>query len=124
MLVNREAHINRTGDVYERQAIIHLLDRGLEILERNFTCKVGEIDVVCRNQSELIFVEVRYRSNPDYASAVESVTLSKQRKLIRAAQVYLQQHPELAQLACRFDVIAITPGGDKDHVQWLPHAFY
>lgn len=114
------------GNKYESRAAAFLQDNGLEILARNFLCKVGELDLVCSQDRELIFVEVRYRSHQSYGGALESITRNKQRKLIRAAQVYLQRHPVYQNWPCRFDVIAFTPaaaGCNEDHVQWLPNAF-
>jgi len=114
------------GEKYENRAAAFLQDNGLNILSRNFLCKVGELDLVCSQGHELIFVEVRFRSHPGYGGALESITRGKQRKLIRAAQVYLQRHPAYENWPCRFDVIAISPaaaGCREDHVQWLPNAF-
>jgi putative endonuclease len=114
------------GNKYESRAAAFLQKKGLTIVSRNFLCKVGELDLVCRQKQELIFVEVRFRSHPGYGGALESITRSKQRKLIRAAQVYLQRHPAYQSWPCRFDVIAISPpaaGDREDHVQWLPNAF-
>lgn len=111
------------GDYYESVALAHLEKAGLQLVEQNFRCKTGEIDIICRDGEELVFVEVRYRSNPDYASALESVSHAKQRKLIRAAQIYLQKINGVHTQPCRFDVVAIEPGPQADGVQWLRNAF-
>lgn len=111
------------GEHYEALALAHLEAAGLQMVEQNFRCKTGEIDIICRDGDELVFVEVRYRSNPDYASAMESVTPAKQRKLIRSAQVYLQRIRGVHTQPCRFDVVAIEPGVGTDNVQWLQNAF-
>lgn len=93
------------------------------MIERNFSCRVGEIDLICRDGHTLVFVEVRYRSNPRFASAGASVTATKQKKLIRAAQVYLQRINGVNSERCRFDVVAIQPGQSDLDVQWLRSAF-
>ena len=113
-------------NIHEQRAARYLQNRGLAVIARNFRCRSGEIDLVCRDAEELVFVEVRFRSNTRYASAAESVTPAKQRKLIRAAQVFLLKYPRYAELSCRFDVVAMSPATSKqgeDHVQWLAHAF-
>jgi putative endonuclease len=114
-----------TGDYYEAQAADLLQAAGLVVLERNFRCKVGEIDIVCRDKSQIVFVEVRCRHNRHFASAAASVTISKQRKLIRTAQFFLQRRGWSNSRACRFDVVAISrpQAASKDEIQWLKNAF-
>ena len=123
--------MSQISDAYENRAAEFLQDQGLEVLARNFHCKLGELDLVCSLEHVLVFVEVRYRSNSRYGGAAASVTPGKQRKLIRAAQVYLQRHPQHQHRPCRFDGIALSPNPsapnasapDQVHVQWLPNAF-
>ncbi len=113
-------------NVHEQRAARFLQRQGLKVIAHNFRCRGGEIDLICRHRTDLVFVEVRFRSNPGYASAMESVTLRKQRKLIHAARMFLLKHPQYEQLPCRFDVLAMGPANserDQDHVQWLPNAF-
>lgn len=114
-----------TGDYYEAQAVELLRAAGLALLERNYRCKAGEIDIVCRDNSTIVFVEVRYRRNRHFASAAASVTISKQRKLIRTAQFFLQRRGWSNSHACRFDVVAISraTAASKDEIQWLKNAF-
>ena len=112
------------GKRFEARAERLLHRAGLTILERNFACKLGEIDLVCRDGQSLVFVEVRYRSNPRYASAQASVTPAKQRRLLRTAQYYLQQKGLGESQACRFDVLAFTTTHSeaKDEIEWLKNA--
>jgi len=102
-----------------------LQDRGLQILERNYRCRGGEIDLIARESDHLVFVEVRARSNPRYASAAASVDRRKQRRLLRCAQYFLQKNPWAAKMPCRFDVIAIEPRQSQPgfSVRWLRAAF-
>jgi putative endonuclease len=114
-----------TGEHYERRAAGLLEKAGLVVLERNFRCKTGEIDIICSDGPSLVFVEVRYRQNPRFASAAASVTRAKQRKLIRTAQFYLQRRGWLNHRPCRFDVVAFSSARDQraDGIQWLKSAF-
>lgn len=84
--------------------------------ERNFGCKGGEIDLLMMDRDTLVFVEVRKRALSKFGGAADSVGSAKQRRLIVAAQVYLQRYKSPP--ACRFDVIAI----DGDKITWLKDA--
>jgi len=107
-----------TGDSGEEQALHYLLRHGLTLVERNFRCKGGEIDLIMQGKTTLIFVEVRKRAvgAAQFGGAAASVTPAKQRRLIVAAQVYLKRytHPP----ACRFDVVTI----DGNELNWLKNA--
>ena len=114
----------KRGEYYERRAEQYLRDAGLSILERNFRCKLGEIDLVCQDGKSLVFVEVRFRSNPRYASAAASVTPAKQRRLVAAAQHYLLQRGLSERQPCRFDVLAFDGAlsAPEDGIEWLKNA--
>lgn len=92
----------------EDDALAHLARHGLRLLERNFRCKGGEIDLIMLDGAALVFVEVRQRSGASHGGAAASVTPAKQRRLVRAAQFYLLRYPQLP--PCRFDVVAIDAG--------------
>lgn len=113
------------GNDYEDRAVALIEDRGLRLLERNFRGKTGEIDIVALDGDQLVFVEVRARSNRFYDSAVGSVNLRKQQRLVRTAQLYLQRRPQWANLPCRFDVVAFDPpqSGTNHRVRWIRGAF-
>lgn len=110
---------------HELMAGSFLESAGLDVLLRNFSCKLGEIDLICRDGDTLVFVEVRFRSNPNFASASASVTPAKQRRLIASAQLYLQTRHGRSPPPCRFDVLAFderrSPG--EDGIQWIRNAF-
>jgi putative endonuclease len=112
------------GKEYEDRADRLLRSQGLEIITRNYRCKLGEIDLVCRDDNTLVFVEVRYRSNPRFASATASVTPAKARRLWATAQLYLQQRGLTEQQPCRFDVLAFDDNrsAGEDGIQWLKNA--
>lgn len=118
----------KVGDEKERLAEDFLLQQGFSLIERNFFCKMGEIDLIMKDQDYLVFIEVRYRESQDFGGALASITASKQRKLRRAAEFYLQQafgnHPP----PCRFDVIAIEGHkapelGRQEEIHWINNAF-
>ncbi|MDX1491215.1 MAG: YraN family protein [Pseudohongiellaceae bacterium] len=113
------------GQQQEQLAEQYLLNKGLSLLERNYLCKAGEIDLVMRDGENLVFVEVRYRKSPAHGSAIESITPNKKRKLIHAAQHYLLKHPKQRRFNCRFDVVGICPTSSSSQlaIQWIPAAF-
>jgi putative endonuclease len=110
------------GQEAETRAAQFLQNQGLQLIERNFRCKLGEIDLIMKDQSTLVFVEVRLRSNRFFTQAAESVNWHKQRKLIKAAQFYLQQHKVVDSVPCRFDVIAIE-NNLINPSNWIKNAF-
>lgn len=110
------------GRRWEEFALRHMQSAGLELLERNFQCRTGELDLILKDQGTLVFAEVRFRGRRDYGSGAESVTTGKQRRLIAAAQYYLHKHPDLGEQPCRFDVVSLGPG-EPPQVQWIRNAF-
>lgn len=112
------------GDYWEGVALRYLEKKGLKKIKRNYNCKVGEIDIIMTVNDILIFIEVKYRKNDDWVSAVESVTKSKQRKIIKAAQLYLLQNKKYKDWNCRFDVVSIQGNKENPEINWIEHAFY
>lgn len=108
-----------TGQNAEARAEDYLSKQGLRPIERNFSCKQGEIDLIMRDGATLVFVEVRFRKNALFGSALETVNYRKQRKIIAAGQFYLLTHSAVANSAIRFDVIGIT----GEDIQWVRSAF-
>jgi putative endonuclease len=104
------------GDAAEDRALHYLQQRGLTLMQRNFRCKGGEIDLIMQEAAVLVFVEVRKRADTRHGGAAASVTTRKQGRLIIAAQVFLQRYRMPP--ACRFDVIAI----DGNAIEWLKNA--
>ncbi len=112
------------GEHWEKQALEHLLAKGLEPVEENFRCRMGEIDLIMLEGDCLVFIEVRYRRHSRFATAAESVDGMKQRKLIRTAAAYLANNPQYHALPVRFDVIAIdADSSEQCTLQWLRDAF-
>ena len=100
------------GQRYEALAERLLVELGYEILDRNFTCKGGEIDLVCREAGVVVFVEVRGRADRGRGHPEETVGWHKQQRVLRAAAVYLLRR-KLGEPPCRFDVIGIDPAGAR-----------
>ncbi len=112
-----------TGSGAEKLAETYLVDQGLRFLDRNFNCKLGEIDLIMEDKNVLVFVEVRFRKSSAYGTAVETVTLAKQQKLVRAAQHYLLHNKAVRDRPMRFDIVGIMPGPTGLRFDWLPNAF-
>lgn len=109
------------GKAYEDLACRYLQQQGLRLLERNFRCRGGELDLIMREREFLVFVEVRSRRSTRYGSAAETVTLRKQRRLARAAALYLQRYRIDA--PCRFDIVAIDTSHPEPLLRWIKNAF-
>ena len=110
------------GQDYEQVAAKYLATQEVSTLARNFNCKLGEIDLICRDKETLVFVEVRFRKSSDYGGASGSISPAKQNKVKKAAQYYLQQHNiNLNHCAIRFDVVTID--GKIDNINWIKNAF-
>ena len=112
------------GQEAETLAVRYLQERGLRPVERNYRCRLGEIDIIMLDSDCLVFVEVRYRAGRRLVPAVQTVDYFKQRKLGRAAEMYLGTRPALANRRARFDVVGIDrdENGDTD-IEWLRNAF-
>ncbi len=115
---------NDSGKIGEDYAADYLLQNGYQILERNYHCRFGEIDIIVRNDQYLIFTEVKTRNEKHMVSPLEAVTVGKQKKLYRTALVYLQSHP--TQLQPRFDVIGIITNTNNAvlSMEHIENAFY
>jgi putative endonuclease len=112
------------GVAAEELAAQYLKVRGLKILARNLRCKAGELDLVCLDGAVLTIVEVRQRGSVDFGGASASVTLAKQRKIIRAAQFFLRRQRHWRNFPMRFDVLAIEGSPQGAHrVDWVKDAF-
>lgn len=115
--------LGRTGQAAEEIGLRHLQAKGLELLERNFRTRLGELDLVMRDGPVLVFVEVRYRRRDAFGSGAESVDAHKRRRLLRAAQQYLQRHPQRGDAPIRFDVLSIGGPVAAARVEWIRDAF-
>lgn len=109
----------------EDVACRHLEARGLRLLERNYRCRAGEIDLVMLDGATLALVEVRSRSTSAHGDAASTVGARKQQRFIRAARHLLLTRPDYRRLAARFDVVAIdsSSSGEPPRITWIRDAF-
>lgn len=116
-------NIGITGSEAEDFACKYLQNQGLTLIERNFSSRRGELDLVMLETKQLVFIEVRYRKSNVYGSALESVNQKKINKLLTAAQFFLLKHTEYNQYAARFDVIGLSGSLDNPQIDWIKNAF-
>jgi len=111
--------MNRRGEPAENLAAAFLEREGLRILERNYRCRFGEIDLVAAAGATLVFVEVRARASEAFGGAAGSITAAKRKRLVAAARHYLARHR--TDSACRFDVVLVR--GAERRIEWVAGAF-
>lgn len=107
------------GSGFEEKAAAYMRQQGFDILEQNYRCKAGEIDLVARDGAYLVFTEVKYRRAGSAYGALEAVDLKKQRRISKAALWYLSEHRMPADTPCRFDVAAF----EGEELTYLKNAF-
>lgn len=107
------------GTAYEKQAGKYLEQRGYRIMEYNFRCRSGEIDIIAKDGEYLVFVEVKYRRDTRSGSPLEAVDYKKQRIIGRTASYYCHTHGYGETTPCRFDVVAIL----GEEIQVIANAF-
>ena len=110
------------GKSAEKTAVKLLRKNGYKIIETNYRCKQGEIDVVARHGKYLVFCEVKARRNKNYGTALEGVTPTKMNRIRRAAEHY-RTKKNLLDLDCRFDVLTIDESDEGVRIELIPNAF-
>ena len=111
--------MNERGGDAEAMAAAFLEQQGLKVIERNYRCRLGEIDVVARDGATTVFVEVRRRRSSAFGGAAASITSAKRLKLLKAARHYMSRLRVLPQ--CRFDALLIE--GEPPRIEWIRDAF-
>lgn len=111
------------GAAIEAAARDHLVDAGFRPVAGNVNYRLGELDLVMLDGTTLVFIEVRYRRDDRFGGGAASVDFRKQRKLVRAAQLFLQRHPRYANGPCRFDVVEAEGDPAAPQLRWLRDAF-
>ncbi|MDH5393993.1 MAG: YraN family protein [Gammaproteobacteria bacterium] len=109
------------GKLAENLAQQLLESNQLKLLEKNYHCRYGEIDLIMQDASTLVFVEVRFRKSNQFGGAVESIDQKKQNKIRITAQHYLQKHN--SKLNARFDVVTLSSLNDNNKINWIKYAF-
>jgi putative endonuclease len=123
--LNNPPHNGRkSGAYWEKTAESFLRTQGLELLQRNFSSRFGEIDLIMEDDQTLVFVEVKYRRNNHHGSGAEAVTFHKQGRISRTAAWYLAKNPRRADQFCRFDIISINHQDKDQGIEWIRNAFY
>jgi putative endonuclease len=117
----------KQGEAAELACCKYLKSQGLKLVEKNFSCRSGEIDIIMLDSSTLVFVEVRFRKNNTFGGGLESITQAKQRKLRNTAELYLQQNNQYKN--ARFDVVSMSKNNQTKLIKqnyifdWVSNAF-
>lgn len=120
------------GKLAENLACQYLEKKGFKLLDKNYQCRFGELDLIMQDKNSLVFVEVRYRSNSSFGTGAETITINKQSKLIKTASEYLLRHAKLAKYPARFDVVSMSGSlhGSVENlkagnlsIDWIENAF-
>lgn len=111
----------KLGKEGEDRAAIYLAKQGYKILERNYSTRNGEIDLIALHQGEVVFVEVKTRTSNAYGAPELAVNPRKQGRMVKAALGYIK-YKKLHQMPCRFDVVAISTGNEQE-VELIRNAF-
>jgi len=104
----------RTGAQGEAEAERYLRTLGYGVIDRHFTCRFGELDLVATDQKELVFIEVKQRRSVHFGTPEESITRRKLERLASAIEVYRSAHPEFDHWTYRLDLIIIDESNDKE----------
>jgi len=107
--------VNPRGEQAEALAAGFAESRGLRILERNYRCRHGELDLIARDGDTLVFIEVRRRTGDRFGGAAASIDAAKRAKLLKTARHYLSGLPDMP--PCRFDAILLA--GEPPRIEWL-----
>lgn len=107
------------GACYEQQAAEFLKKRGLKILQYNFHCRLGEVDLIAQEGNYLCFIEVKYRKTDLMGYPEDAVDKSKQKRICRVSEYYLLSHGVSDEVQLRYDVVAVTP----KEIRWHKNAF-
>jgi putative endonuclease len=121
-LAHRSGQPRALGKTGEEAAVRYLQAHGYRILERNFRCRFGEIDLIARDAGVLVFIEVKTRRSHTFGPPAMAVTSAKQRHLIKAAQLFLSRTGRQHEV-CRFDVISVEVDGPEPRLEVIKNAF-
>jgi putative endonuclease len=122
-MTKKHSPTQQSGYSAEALAEQFLNEKGLQVLQRQFRTSLGEIDLIMRDQSELVFVEVKFRSANDFMDPIETVTPKKRSNLIRTAYIYMNKRAWTDVLTKRFDVICVSGCQLIPKITWIPNAF-
>ena len=107
----------------EKVACQFLLKQQLQLIEKNFYCRYGEIDLIMLDNNDLVFIEVRHRKKQSFMHTIESIDKHKQKKIVTTSQYFLQTNKRMRNYDLRFDVILINDDINNHKIEWLKNAF-
>ena len=113
----------KMGEVIESLVCDFLTDQGAAIVERNYRCRQGEVDIIARDDRYLCFIEVKYRNDPRFGQPQEAVTASKQKHICNVSKFYLYSKYKSLDVPVRYDVIAVSPHDNIYTCNWIKNAF-
>ncbi|NLL71057.1 MAG: YraN family protein [Epulopiscium sp.] len=115
-------NLRMIGACGEDLAFTYLESLGYHILEKNFRCKIGEIDLIAQHNESIVFIEVKYRRTLSYGYPCEAVHRTKQKTISKVALYYLKKY-NLFDSSCRFDVVEIIQNKDETQIHLIQNAF-
>ncbi|MCP3687638.1 MAG: YraN family protein [Gammaproteobacteria bacterium] len=113
-----------TGLHYETQAKAYLQAQGLSCIGQNYHSRFGEIDLIMREQETICFIEVKFRRNQQFGGAAHAIPYHKQQKIIKTAQIFINENRKFKRRAIRFDAVMLQQYGEDTSIDWIPNAFY
>lgn len=123
MMMKGLSSANQSGKLAEGIAANYLAKQNIKILKRNFHCRFGEIDLIGLEQDILLFIEVRYRKNEKFLTAIETIDPHKCKRIVITSEYYLSQQKKYQSYLCRYDVITLTGELDTPVIEWIKNAF-
>jgi putative endonuclease len=124
LLWTKKPTTRETGNITEKVAANYLVTQGLVIQDKNIYSRMGEIDIIMKDDNTYVFVEVKYRASALFGGAISTISPSKQQKIRKTAAFYLQQCGlNEYNTPCRFDVVALQGNMNNLDITWLKNAF-
>ncbi|NLM17698.1 MAG: YraN family protein [Candidatus Riflebacteria bacterium] len=113
------------GKECEEAALRFLLKRGLRLVARNYSTKLGEIDLIMKDGEVLVFVEVRSKTDSTHGTPLETIDYAKRRRIEKVAAAYLRDYHISQDVFCRFDAVGITITSDGEQkLEYIENAFW
>lgn len=103
---------------------MHLKKHGMKLVEKNYSSRYGEIDLIMREKDTLVFVEVRLRRSTAFGHPAETINASKRERIRKTAEYYLASKGKSFSESCRFDVVTVTGDRTASRTEWIADAFY
>lgn len=111
------------GKKAEVIALNYLKKAGLKIIQKNFLCKFGEIDLIMKDHQTIVFIEVRYRQSTHFGTGAETVRKQKQNRIIHAANIFVKTKKWTQNKSYRFDIVELSGELNNPHIRWIKSAF-